>query len=544
MLKQADLALFSENIYTVKDESTIAGGVAVSGNTIIKVGSKLEIEPLIGAGTKVFDMGDSIIMPGFIDAHTHIEGPVNRKHRAGLFNLSSKEECASVIKEWADNHPNHEWVLGLGWNFADWENHDFPTKEILDAAVPNRPVYLQDSDYHNGWFNSKALELLGINKDTPVNEKGGIIHKYKSGEPTGFVQDGYVFDADALTVHRVIEENPEEYMRESINTHIEFGITAINEMYPRKHGDVLINYLGQLEQASELNLRVFFHYSSFENTIEELKKGREQYRSDKFRMNGAKIFLDGVWTTHSAALLSPYADMPEFIGKLSHTPEELLENILLIDKERFYIRVHCSGDRAARVTLDAYEAAIKQNPPWDRRHSIEHNDLIHPDDLRRYADLGVIANVTPCFITPTAKWKNNPVFYIYNESQLSEAWRFKSLIDSGAAVTYGADCLGGSINPFEQIYLGLTRIAQDGEPQGGFMPEEKVSVKEAIRCYTINGAFEIGMEDKLGTLESGKLADIIVLDRNFLVAPVKELLDTKVLLTVLDGQVVYERKRL
>ncbi len=542
MDKYADLVLFSKNIYTVNKDENYDGGVAVSGNTILKVGSRAEIETLINTSTQIYDMGEKLIMPGFIDSHTHIEGPLSMKKRANLYNIKSKEECVKVMKEWADSHPDDEWVGGVGWNLGNWEDRTLPTKELLDAIIPDRPVFLQDQDYHNGWFNSKALELIGVNKDTPEGESSGFIQKDESGEPTGYIQDGYVFHAYHLAVSKPIEENPDKYLPESLNLHNELGITSINEMYNRKNGDPIVDYWSQLEQNNKLNLRIFFHYCPFENSIETLKQDREQYQSEKLRLNGTKIFMDGVWSTHSAAMLTPYADMPDFAGELYHTPEELRDKIMSTDKEGFYTRIHCSGDRAVRVSLDAYEAAIKENPLWNRRHSVEHNDLVHADDISRFAKLGVIANVTPWFIMPTVKWENNPLHYVYNEEQLSELWRFKSLLDSGATVTYGADCIGESLNPLEQIYRGLTRIALDGKPQGGFMMEEKISVKEGIRCYTINGAYELGMEDRLGTLEAGKLADIIVLDRNIMDIPAEDLLNTKVVLTLVDGKVVYENQ--
>lgn len=540
---KADLVISSSNIYTVKDEKTISGSVAVYGNKILTVGTKEKIAPLIGPQTKVYKMEDKLVLPGFFDAHTHIEGPVASLNRANLYGITSREECVKIVKEWADTHPDEEWVMGLGWNNSNWEDKSFPTKELLDAVIPERPVYLQDQDWHNGWFNSKALELLGINKDTQVPAAwGGKIYKDAKGDPTGYISDAQAMDAFYELFYKHIEENAERYLDISIREHLKHGITGINEMGPwMNERSGFVRALRNFEDEGKLNLRVFLHFGAFQNTLEDIIRAQEKYQSNKLKVNGIKILIDGVWATHSGAMLKPYADDPENSGKLYYTPEELAEKVIAADKEGLYIRIHCSGDRAVRVALDAYQAAINQNGDRDRRSSIEHIDVVHDDDLPRFAELGVIANVTPEFMAPTNKWDDNPCLFVFDEEQRKEAWRFNSLIKSGAMITYGADCVGMSLNPLLQIHRGLTRVCNDGEPKGGFMPKEKVSVIDAIRCYTYNSAYEAGMENRLGTLEEGKLADIIILDKNIFEVPIDDLLKTKVVLTIVDGKVVYEK---
>ena len=531
----ADTVLQSSVIYTVASEEPIAGGVAIAGNQILAVGTMEELTPYIAESTVIKDMGDQMIMPGFIEGHTH-SGAAWTTSGVNVTGVESKEEIGEMVKAWAEANPDEPWIFGGGWYAANWGGEE-PTKEDLDKYVSDRPVALDDFDGHNGWYNSKALELAGITKETAKElSVNGEIVVDNNGEPTGYIKEG----PRELIYNLVPPLDDISYLEAAIDVWPAVGITSISEMSLNTPDGTLMTQLKQLETEGKLKVR---HFVSLDMacTEEELKEGMKLYASDMLRPTAVKAFLDGVGSVGTAAMLQPY-EGTDNSGEMYMTEDELAEGFIKADNLGLGGHVHACGDRAVRTGLNAYEKMIQTNGSKERRNiSVEHCDTTAPEDIPRFAELGVGANLTPDFMAPTAKWSDNPYIKVYDEKVEKELWNTGSFIKSGALITFGTDSFYSTMNPLVQIYRAVERVCNDGEPKGGYMPEEKIDVKTAIRCYTINSAKSVGMEDKIGTLEAGKYADIIVLDHNILTASPQEIFDTKVVFTMMDGKVVYEK---
>jgi predicted amidohydrolase YtcJ len=270
-------------------------------------------------------------------------------------------------------------------------------------------------------------------------------------------------------------------------------------------------------------------------------EARKLFNTDKLRLIGLKAIADSVWADRSAAVLREYKGDPGNFGQLYLDPKVWGDKIAEGNKHGLSTHLHCSGNRAVRASLDVYEESIRRNGSGDYRNTIEHCDTIHPDDIPRFAKLGVLANVAPDFMYKTNRWKDSPCHTVYDDETRSWCWPFHSLIETGAVVTYGCDSPASTLDPLVQIFRAANRVMEDGEPKGGFIPSEKVSARDALKCYTYNSAYEARMEDKLGTLEEGKYADIIVLDRDIVEIDPLEIRNASVVMTIADGQLVYQK---
>ncbi|MDR2079535.1 MAG: amidohydrolase family protein [Treponema sp.] len=542
--RKADLVIYSKKIYTVAKDDFLDGGIAVTGNSITAVGSREEIEPLVGSGTLVLERGEQMVMPGFIEGHTHVDGSIIKKSRVDLVGVESEGECVRMVKAWDDAHPEEPWVYGFGWHIANWPTNLYPTKKSLDRVLPRKPVTLIDLGCHAIWMNSKALETLGITGE-PIDLKakfgyeGNVIRDDK-GEPTGLVNDGPMMMLNAQST-AFMKSEPERYMAEAAADHLEKGITSINEMWLHGDGDMYIDALKSLEDQGKLKFRVFFQYDLVNGDVENAAAAKKRFCSDKLRLVGVKGFADSVWADRSASVVRAYGDDPGNFGHLYIDFDTWAPKVAAANKNSLSVHMHCSGNGAVRRTLDLYQYSWEKNGPGDYRNSVEHCDTVTPEDIPRFGKYKVMANVSPDFMSKTNKWKDSPCHYVYDDETRSWCWPFASMLEAGTVITYGCDCPASDFNPFTQIYRGAARVMDDGEPSGGFLPDEKIPVKTALRFYTYNGAYEARMEDKLGTLEAGKLADIIVLDRNILELPLEEMRKAQVLITIADGKIVYEK---
>lgn len=542
----ADLVILSEHIYTVSGEGFLDGAVAVKGNQIIDIGTRDIAAKWIGPDTRVIEAGGRLVMPGFIEGHTHIDGSIIKKSRVDLVGVGSQEECARMVKEWDDAHSNDLWVYGFGWHIANWTQSVYPTKELLDAALPDKPVSLIDLGCHAIWMNSKALNILGITSEAiDLKERfgySGHVVRDENGEPTGLVNDGPLMYLNEQST-AFMKKDPERYMEEAAYDHLEKGITSINEMWLHEDGDIYIDALKKLDDSGRLKLRVFFQYDLVNGSAENAAEAQKRFTSDKLKLVGMKGFADSVWADRSASVVKPYGDDPGNYGQLYIDFDDWAPKVADANKHGLSVHMHCSGNGAVRRALDLYQYSLEKNGPGNYRNTIEHCDTVTPEDIARFGAYGVLANVSPDFMAKTNKWKDSPCHYVYDDETRTWCWPFRSLQKSGAVITYGCDCPASDFNPFTQIYRGAERVMDDGEPSGGFLPEEKIAVKDALRFYTYNGAYEAGMENKLGTLETGKLADIIIIDRNIPEISPAEIREAKVVMTIADGDVVFEREQ-
>lgn len=533
----ADIVLQSNTIYTVASEKPFAGGIAISGNKILALGTMDHLDQYIDKNTTIIEMGNQMIMPGFIDGHTHTR--VNHTVvGVDLTNVDSLIKSANLVEKYIKDHPNATFVIGGGWSSNTLEN-TYPHKLYLDTVCPDIPVVLKDLDGHAMWCNSKALNLAGIDKsfayEFNTNYAGELITVDFNGNPIGYLRES---GCDRLKAIWPVYKTQD--LEACINVWPTYGVTSVNDMNPDQTGCDIHNQLKELDDAGRLLVRQFLSIIP-DTPEEEIQATLTRFNSDMIRLNAFKLFIDGVGSSFTASLLKPYKNLFHAGPDPYYSAEQIKEYIMKANIYGLAVHMHTCGNRAVKTALNGYSLAQKSGALLDPRFSIEHIDTIAREDISRPAKLGISCNVTPDFLAPTANWSDNPYLKIFDNEVIKSLWKYASLYRTGVNITFGTDTYASSYNPMVQIYRAMERVADDGHPPGGYEPEEKFTVKEALHCYTINGAKAIGMESKLGTLEAGKYADIIVLDHNILNCSSQELRNTKVALTMMGGKVVYER---
>ena len=534
------MILKSSAIFDSIDPEPFGGYVAIEGNRICKVGRGDIPEEIVGETTEIRDCGDRLIMAGFHDSHTHLI-------MAGLFNTyvnlleaKSEEEAVQMVKASADAMDKKDgWVLGFCWYHVFWESKELPSKGTLDKAFPDRPVCLINAEAHGAWVNSKALEIAGITRDTE-DPFGGEIARDENGEPTGFLYES----ASGLVTKYAFEFTPEQE-EEIIENYLKgaraYGITSVTDVQPYFHGE-----MGTLEVYSDMDrkgkLTARLHVATdLLGDLDRAEMLREKYRTEKLRVDLLKQFLDGVCTTHTALVLDDYTDAPGTHGISLNDTDAIKDAVPEAHRRGFSIKLHSCGDRSARMGLDYFENAIKMYGKNECRHAIEHCEIVDKEDRRRFGELGIYPSVQPEHIALTQTFEETPYRVVLGEERAATTWPFKDLLDSAGEMGIGSDCPVVDNNPFLEIYRAITRVHNDGEPQGGWNPTQKLTLAEVLRGYTYGGAFLCHREDEMGSLEEGKFADIVVLDQNLFTSDPEDIYNGKVDVTIMDGKVVYER---
>lgn len=536
---KADMILKSSHIFTALSGETISGGVAVRGNRIIAVGQKaLALE---GPDTEIRDYGDRLIMPAFIDAHVHyfVGAIAASDHMCDTLSATTSEsDCVTMIKKFADEHPDEKRILGIGWFPANWGDAPLPTKKSLDDAIPDRPVYLIAADCHTFWMNTPALEEAGITPD--MKPRSGSIGLLENGELSGLLFEP---DAFAPAMAQVMDLEPEvmkEAHRDFLHHINRCGVTSISEMSADDYTDTTHrNYtiIKEMDDAGDLSCRLHLYtkldgYTDFSKALEY----RKEFFSDKLRLNGVKGFIDGVTSTFTGLLLEPYSDRPETCGVdvPNASEEENTSYIIAANKAGLPVRLHCIADGSVRMALDMYEKSRNANGPQDFCNTVEHIENIHPADIPRFSELSVIPSMQPYHLTLDFNEKIRRI----GEERCRYEWPHRSLLDAGAQLAFGTDYPVVDFDPFPNIYSAVTRCDDDGNPTG-VNPQECITVAEALTAYTRTAALAYNRDD-IGILAEGKLADIIVVDRDLLSIPHSEIPKASVLLTMMDGNIVYE----
>ncbi|WP_144460493.1 amidohydrolase [Siminovitchia fortis] len=537
---KADMIIQGKRIFTGKE--MMEGGIAIKDRKIIEVCKEDSMTQYIGNETRVYKFDNQTIMPGFHDFHIHLTLGCLFEDYVNLADARSAEETAKKVKDFADSRPDDEWILGFSWYHIFWDKKDMPDRTILDELIPDRPVFLLNAECHGAWLNSKALEMSGIDENTE-NPPFGMIMKGEDGKPTGILLETAMRLA-ADQAFKIPEKKAVELMERFLAKANRLGITSVSDMLPLPGFEVGdLSLYRKFEQDDKLTVRTFF-LSPLNGDLSRARGLREEYQSDVLRFSGLKQFLDGVATTYTALMVEPYSDNPSEKGEAFLPPALLEQWITEADREGFRARLHACGDGAVRLGLDLYEKAEEQNGKRDSRHTIEHIEMIHPDDIRRFQQLGVVASMQPEHMAITEKYQDNVYLTRMGQERDPYTWPIKTLAESGAAMAFGSDFPVVELNPMLEIYRAVTRRFNDGEPEDGWNPKEKIPLEEALRHYTAGPAFGNFMEDKLGTLENGKLADVIVMDRDLFAVDPEQLLEAKVKLTVMDGKVVYKDEEL
>ncbi|MGD8191474.1 amidohydrolase [Brevibacillus ginsengisoli] len=533
---KATIILSSNTVFTSLKDQPEPASIAIVDNKIAAIGNESEMEPFIGEDTKIYHFQDQLIMPGFHDFHLHIMTGSLLKDSVYLFDLHSEEEAAELVREHAESRPEDEWIIGYAWDAGHWDNKPLPHRSSLDRVVPDRPVMLLHYEGHFCWVNSKALEIMCIDRYTE-NPPFGEIAKDEDGEPTGIL---YEQAANAVTniAFQVSREKSKRLFQGFLSYAASLGVTSVNDLYASDTDKLYKDYpiYKECDEQGELTVRVHV-YPALDGELGRIKQLRAEYQSSKLQVAGLKQFVDGVVTGHTAYMLEPYSNKPETRGDTTFSEETFKKWITEADREGFRIRLHAIGDGAIRLGLDAFEEARQANGKRDSRHAIEHIEVIHPNDIHRFHELDVIASMQPEHLA--AADRSLYVAIIGTERE-KHTFPLQSLISTGATLALGSDFPVVPLEPMLEVFRAVTRIDNSGHSDAVWNPSERISLAETLKAYTLNSAYGNFREHELGSLEVGKLADLIVLDRNLFAIPAEEIKEAKVQLTIMDGNVVFE----
>lgn len=544
----ADLVLQGGPVYTVDADRSWVEAVAVNDGEIVFVGSSSEVTRLIGPATEVIDLGGRMLLPGFHDSHVHPDlGSV-------LSTFCQLDACASkeAILQAAENcaaEDDRDWVLGYGWQNEVFFPDVNPKKGDLDRRFPDRPAVLISKDMHTFWVNSPALEEAGITSRTPDPEGGTIERDPETGEPSGALRD----KAAEMMVDQHIVPGPVEslrLLRDLLRQMNAYGYTSLMDARLTDSNVALGYWI--MELLGQLNFRVsmalLLDPTGDESQIERFKELRDDYTTERLQATIVKIFLDGNMDANLAFLLDDYLDA-DHPGKPYFDPDQFNRYVRRLDEEGFAIHVHTIGDGAAHMVLNAVEEARKANPGSQVRHALTHLELTDPSDWPRFSDLGVIANISPYWAFGFEAVPGHPTYAdeiraAVGAERAKRNMAFRSLADAGATITAGSDYPFTPLDPFDAIEVGMTRQPPNEPGLPSYLPEQRLDLPTLLAAYTINAAYQLHQEDLTGSIEVGKAADLIVIDRNLFEIPVPQISETKVLLTLLAGEQVYRSKEL
>ncbi len=526
------IAFINGKIYTVNEKLPFAEAVITQGEKILFVGSQRDAEELIEKNTKKIDLKGRLMLPGFIDNHTHFAHGGFYLLGIDLRPAKSTQELKQLIKEYVNQHEG-KWITGGYWDHEQWEINNLPTKEMIDDFSPNTPIFISRLDGHMALANSYALKLAGITKDTPSPEGGLIVKDKKTGVPTGILKDLAMDLIDSIIPEPSLEEYKQATLR-ALQEARENGITSIQDI---THKNDLTTYQN-LEKEGLLSCRIYTRlplseYKDLVNSGIQVGSG-----SDKLKIGSLKEFADGSLGSSTALFFEPYDQDPSTCGLAMDvvTDGRLKEWSFDADKNKLQLSIHAIGDNANYLMLNLFEEIIDVNPKWDRRFRIEHAQHVRFEDILRFAKLGIIASVQPYHCIDDGVWAEKRI-----GDRIKYTHPYKSFLDANVKTCFGSDWPVAPLNAIYGIYAATTRRTLDDNNPNGWIPEQKISVEDAIRCYTINNAYAAFEENIKGSIEVGKLADLVVLsDDIFSINPVK-IKDVKVDMTVFDGKIIYMR---
>lgn len=536
----ADIILVGGHVHTINDAMPTAEAIAVRGGRIVAVGADTDVLALAGPRSRRIDLRGRTLLPGFQDAHVHPVTAGLDRLRCDLTAAGSAAAYLRLVADYAARFPDRRVIVGAGWEMAAFASGT-PSRTLLDSVVADRPVILDNRDGHGSWVNSRALAMAGIDASTP-DPSNGRIEREPDGTPQGTLHEG----AMNLVAHLLPEATEDEWLEGARIGQAELhrlGITAWQEASGRLGN---MGAYRQLAERGELTGRVViaqrWDREAGHDQLEALVDRRATHAIGRLRADRVKFFLDGVAENFTAAMREPYL-APDGTpttsrGLAMYEPDELRALAIMVDGAAFHIHCHAIGDRAVRDGLDAIEGAIAANPPWDRRPTIAHIQVVQPSDLARFGALGVVANGQPLWAVHEAQMDVLTIPFLGSERA---AWQypFASLLRAGARLAFGSDWAVSTPDPLEQIEVAVRRVAPERREAGPFLPDERISLDAAVRAFTLGSAYVNGLESETGSIAVGKLADLVVLDRD-LFAPGVLPADARVLLTLVEGEVVFE----
>ncbi len=539
----ADRVFLNGAVYTVDDDRTWAQAVAVTDGKIVYVGDDEGARQLTGRDTDIVDLRGQMMLPGFHDSHIHIMIGVMADLECSVLRLETLEDVASRLEECTALSGLGEdgWILGGGWGEWLWPEAN-PQKGLLDALFPDRPVYLESSFGHAAWVNSKAMEIVGLNRDTPNPPAGIIEHDPETGEPSGTLRDAAMLLVKNKLPTLTLEQEMDRVRAGMALAH-SVGITAVIE--PGLDGE-LIKPIVELADAGELDMRVLASLSPinwqpgvFDEGVFEFLEGREQWRRDNLDVDSVKIYMDGVIEYGTSPLLEPYTDASYGSGEFFYPQDEVDEYFTRFDAMGLQVHVHAIGDAAIRRALNGFEAMRHANGMSDNRHQIVHLQLIHEDDRPRFDEfnIGAVFQSLWAYPDPAAMELDIPMI---GEERTWQMYPIASVQEAGGRIVGGSDYFVTDLNPLHAIEVAVTR--QDPYTNDGLIlnRSESVDLTTMIEAYTINGAYQMGLDEEQGSIEVGKRADLVVLDRNLFELPASEINEANVTMTIFAGRTVYE----
>jgi predicted amidohydrolase YtcJ len=541
----AEVVLKNGTIFTGNPEQPRIHAIAIIGEWIVAVGTDIDMDHWIGPQTRVIDLKGQFAMPGFNDAHVHLAGAGQAKLAVDLIGAASLEEFQQRIRDASKNYKPGEWITGRGWDHTFWPEKRFPKRGDLDAAAIDHPMIFTRVDGHVAVVNSAALKAAGITKKTPDPIGGHIEKDAKSGEPTGMLEEDAAMDLVWKHVPPVSPEQRRHAIELALEEVARYGVTSVQDNSvddaPENANSGWANF-GVYEQSKKeglLTARVT-EWLPFSAPLAQLEKMRDEGGTDdRWLKTGAlKGFLDGSLGSRTAALLAPYSDDPATSGILRMDPAKTKQMAIERDKAGFQIALHAIGDRANRVALDVLTAVQKANGTRDRRDRIEHAQVVAALDFTRFAQLNVIASMQPSHETTDMRWAEARL----GPDRSRGAYAWHSMLERKVRLAFGTDYAVEPINPMRGLYACVTRELPDGGPAGGWEPQEKISIEDCLRAYTLGSAYAEFEEERKGQIAPGKLADIVVLSSDLTKAAPQEILHTEVMMTVVGGRVVYEKR--
>lgn len=535
----ADSIYINGNIYTMDPDQPNATAIAVKGQMIISVGDDQKVKEYMGNNTKLVDLKGKTVIPGLIEGHMHLPMLGENLLKIDAF-WKPKAEIIAAVKEEAAKVKPGEWITGFGWNNVIWDDKSYPTKEELDAVAPNNPVVLERTDGHMIWVNSMALSLAGITKESK-DPQGGEILRDASGNPMGCLTD-----TAGEPVQKIIPILSEEREKEAIvkaqSQLLSYGLTSI--MDAGSTMDV-INLYKELYEENKLSIRLYSLIGgAWGGTLGETEKNyiannppqRELYDS-RLSINAVKFFADGSLGSRSAALLGDYSDRAGHKGNYKYSNDEIYAVMKDSYNQGYQIATHAIGDGAVNQVINTYEKLMKDNPRTDARLRIEHFQVATLGDIKRIAELDILPAMQPTHATSDKSMAEDRI----GKDRMAGAYAWRKVIDSGSIIIGGSDAPVELVNPYHGLYAAVTRQGRDGQPAGGWYAEEAMTREEALKSFTIWAAYGQFEEGIKGSLKAGKLADFVVIDRDYMNCSAAEIKDIQALTTVLGGKVVYQK---
>ena len=535
----ADSVYINGNIYTMDEDQPNVSALAVKGQKLIYVGNDVAAKDYIGNNTKVVDLKGKTVIPGLLEGHMHLPMLGENLLKVDAFWKPKAEIIAAVKAEVAKVQPG-EWITGFGWNNTIWEDKAYPTKEDLDAVAPNNPVVLDRTDGHMIWVNSKALEMAGITKDT-MNPQGGEILKDASGNPTGCLTD-----TAGEPVQKIIPTLSDDREKEAIlkaqSQLLSYGFTSIMDAGSNMK---MINMYHDLYKDKTMKIRLYSLIGGdWGGTIGQAEKDyiaknapQKELYDYRLSINAVKFFADGSLGSRSAALLEDYSDRPGHKGNYKFTDDQIYTEMKDAYDKGYQIATHAIGDGAVNQVINTYEKLMKANPREDARLRIEHFQVAQVSDIKRIADLKILPAMQPTHATSDKTMAEDRI----GAERMKGAYAWRKVIESGNIIVGGSDAPVELVNPYHGFYAAVTRQSRDGQPDGGWYISEGMTREEVLKAFTIWTAYGQFEEDLKGSLEIGKLADFVVIDRDYMKCPANEIKDIQVLITVLGGEAVYQK---